>query len=79
MPIGLIPALGSLTSLTNGGAFQASTPTSATSDAVTGAVNIGGLNVPATPAQTQTQTALLIGGVVVLGSVFLFTRQRRSR
>ena len=77
MPIGLIPALGSLTSLTNGGAFQASTPTSATSDAVTGAVNIGGLNVPATPAQTQ--TALLIGGAVVLGSVFLFTRQRRSR
>ena len=75
MPIGLIPALGSLTSLTNGGAFQASTPTSATSDAVTGAVNIGGLNVPATPAQTQ--TALIIGGVVLLGSVLLFTRQRR--
>ena len=75
MPLGLIPALGSLTSLTNGGAFQAATPTSSTSDSVTGAVNIGGLNVPATPAQTQ--TALLIGGAVVLGSVFLFTRQRR--
>jgi len=77
MPLGLIPALGSLTSLTNGGAFQASTPTSATSDAVTGAVNVGGLNVPATPAQTQ--TTLLIGGAVLLASVFLFTRQRRRR
>ena len=74
MPLGLLPALGSLTSLTNGGAFQASTPVSSQSDSVTGAVNVGGLNVPATPAQTQ--TALLIGGAVVLGSVFLFTRQR---
>lgn len=74
MPIGLIPALGSLTSLTNGGAFQASTPTSATSDSVTGPVNVGGLNVPALPNQTN----LLIVGGIALAGVFLFTRRRQK-
>ena len=75
MPAGLIPALGSLTSLTNGGAFQASTPVTSGADSLTGAVNIGGLNVPATPDQNK----LLIGGAVVLGAAFLFTQRRRRR
>lgn len=75
MPLGLIPALGSLTSLTNGGAFQAATPTSATSDAVTGAVNVGGLNVPATPDQQK----FLIGAGLLLGGLFLFSQRRRRR
>lgn len=72
MPIGFGAALGSLTSLTGGGALQPSTPTTATSDSVTGAVNVGGLNVPALPNQTN----LLIIGGLVLGGLFLFTRRK---
>ena len=75
MAVGVLPALGSLTSLTNGGAFTAPTPTTAQSEAVSGVgpVNIGGLNVPALPGDNR---ALLIGAVII-GAAFIFSRRRR--
>ena len=73
MAVGLLPALGNLTSLTNGGAFTAATPASAAGDSAVGPVNIGGLNVPALPGDNR----LLIVGGLALAGLWLLTRRRR--
>lgn len=74
MPFGLLPALGSLTSITDGGAFTAPTSSAASSESVTGSVNVGGLNVPAFPGDNR---ALLLAGAGVAIAWFIWGRRRR--
>ena len=62
-----------LSNLTGGGALTAPTSSNSAADSVVGPVNIGGLNAPALPSQTN--TLVLVGGAVLVA--FLLARRRR--
>lgn len=66
MPLGLLGSIGlpALSSITGGGNLASSTPSSSTADSMTGAVHVGGLNVPALPSSQN--RLILAGGAVAI-------------